>query len=127
MGKCELADPPNEKIDQRQSRRNRVMYRHTVYLLSLALFATPMAHAADQPNILTREIAAPNRLSLYQATEIVSHSLRDNGQLGFRAGGAEFDGSGNVRVEVVSAQGIRYGYVLVDRQTHGLSALKSRS
>lgn len=103
------------------------MYRHTVHLLSLALFAAPMAHAADQSNIPTPEVASPSRLSLYQAKEIVSHSLRDNGKLGFRAGGAEFDDRGNVRVEVVSPQGIRYGYVLVDHQTHGLSALKSRS
>lgn len=102
------------------------MNRIYVYLLGSVLAVSAAAHGAE-PNVsrIAAEASAP--LTLTSAKQIVDQSLKDNGERQFRAGRAEFDGQGNVLVEIVSFEGLPYRHVLVDAHTHQLLAAKGRS
>ena len=102
------------------------MQRTFFYLLGATLLVAAAANAAERPaTVIESTIAGP--LTLTGAKQIVSQSFQDSGQHQFRAGRAEFDGNGNVLVEIVSLQGVAYGHVLVDGQTHRLAAAKGRN
>jgi hypothetical protein len=102
------------------------MARTYFYLLGATLLvAATAATAAEQRPfpIIQGDFQSP--LTLVAAQRIVTQSFLSSGRRGLRAGRAEFDGNGNVLVEVVSIQGLPFGHVLVDGQTRQVVAIKS--
>jgi len=78
---------------------------------AVAISAASYAHAAPA---VTEIAGAPGQtLTLTSAKQMVSAQLAANGQRSLRPGSAEFDGDGNVRVEIVSVQGLAVAHVLV--------------
>ena len=93
------------------------------FLISPA-FATPgHALAAEKPQIVA-ESASP--LTITEAKAVVARSLLASGQRMVRVGGAEFDGKGNVVVQLVTQEGLPFRHVLVDGRTHELVASQDR-
>jgi len=103
------------------------MNRIYVYLLGSVLAVSAAAAHGAEPSVARLATDASAPLTLTSAKQIVDQSLRDNGERQFRAGRAEFDGQGNVLVEIVSFQGLPYRHVLVDGHTHQLLAAKART
>jgi len=80
-------------------------------VFAVAISAASYAHAAPATN----EIAGVSgeTLTLGSAKRLVGDQLAASGQRMWRPGTAEFDGNGNVRVEIVTLQGIAVAHVLV--------------
>jgi hypothetical protein len=96
------------------------------FLISPAL-TTPnhaLAAAAHAPQIIAAD--QTGALTLGDAKALVARSLLESGQRMVRVGHAEFDGNGNVVVELVTQEGIPFRHVLVDGKTHELLAAKNR-
>lgn len=99
------------------------------YLVVLSsLFLTPFpATAAESHPVQVVEAAQAGPLTLTGAKQLVSRSLLESGQRMVRVGRAEFDGNGNVLVEIVTIQGVPFRHVLVDGTTRQLAAVKGRT
>ncbi len=97
-----------------------------VVLSSLLLTPFPVMAAEPHPaQVVEANQAGP--LTLTGAKQLVARSLLESGQRMVRVGRAEFDGNGNVVVEVVTIQGVPLRHVLVDGTTRQFAAVKGRS
>jgi hypothetical protein len=93
------------------------------FLISPAIAMPGHAVAAEAPQIVAQEATA---LTIAEAKTVVSRSLLASGQRMVRVGGAEFDGKGNVVVQLITQEGLPFRHVLVDGRTHALVASKDR-
>ena len=94
------------------------------FLISPAVSMPSHAVAAEMPQVIADGAASP--LTIAEAKALVARSLLDIGQRMVRVGHAEFDGNGNVVVQLVSQEGIPLRRVVVDGKTHTLVAAKDR-
>jgi hypothetical protein len=94
------------------------------FLISPAVITPGHALAAKAPQVIAADRANP--LTLADAKALVARSLLESGQRMVRVGHAEFDGNGNVVVELVTQEGIPFRHVLVDGKTHALAAGNDR-
>jgi hypothetical protein len=93
------------------------------FLISPAFAAPSHAVAAEAPRIVAE---ASGALTITEAKTVVARSLLASGQRMVRVGKAEFDGNGNVVVELVTQEGLPFRHVLVDGRTHALVAAQDR-
>ena len=93
-------------------------------LLVLAPIASGRAAPADMIRIA--DVNAGQTLTLASAKQFVARWLNGQGEQRLRPGHAEFDRDGNVAVEVVSAEGIAVGRVMVDGKTGSVAAELAR-
>jgi hypothetical protein len=96
----------------------------STFLISPAVTVPSHALAAVAPQVIAQNEASP--LTIAEAKALVARSLLDIGQRMVRVGHAEFDGNGNVEVQLVSQEGIPFRRVVVDGKTHTLVAAKDR-
>ena len=96
----------------------------STFLISPAVSMPSHALAAETPQVIVADEARP--LTIAEAKALVARSLLDIGQRMVRVGPAEFDGNGNVVVQLVSQEGIPFRKFLVDGKTHTLVAAKDR-
>jgi hypothetical protein len=96
----------------------------STFLISPAVSMPSHALAAETQQIIAADEASP--LTIAEAKATVARSLLDIGQRMVRVGHAEFDGNGNVEVQLVSQEGIPFRRVVVDGKTHTLVAAKDR-
>ena len=94
------------------------------FLISPAVSTPSHALAAETPQVITADEASP--LTIAEAKALVARSLLDIGQRMVRVGHAEFDGNGNVVVQLVSQEGMPLRRVLVDGKTHALVEANNR-
>jgi len=94
------------------------------FLISPAVTMPSHALAAETPQIIAADEASP--LTITEAKTVVARSLLASGQRMVRVGNAEFDGKGNVVVQLVTQEGLPFRHVLVDGKTHTLVAAESR-
>src|ERR1700761_5497222 len=95
----------------------------TTFLISPAITTPSHAIAAESPQVVADQASA---LTITEAKAVVSRSLLASGQRMVRVGGAEFDGKGNVVVQLITQEGLPFQHVLVDGKTHTLVAAKER-
>jgi hypothetical protein len=95
----------------------------STFLISPAIATPSHAIAAEAPQIVAEETSA---LTITEAKSVVARSLLTSGQRMIRVGRAEFDGNGNVVVELVTQEGLPFRHVLVDGKTHDLVAAQNR-
>lgn len=93
------------------------------FLISPAVSMPSHAIAAEAPQVIAEEASA---LTIGEAKALVARSLLDIGQRMVRVGHAEFDGNGNVVVQLVSQEGLPLRKVVVDGKTHTLVAAQNR-
>ena len=98
--------------------KGRSMSRIAPILLAGLLLLVPALAAADPVGIADAGDAQPTLTSAKQA---VTRWLSDNGERQLRAGRAEFDGGGNIAVEVVTLQGIPVRHLTVDGKTRAVA------
>jgi hypothetical protein len=96
----------------------------STFLISPAVTVPSHALAAETPQVIVADEAGA--LTITEAKALVARSLLDIGQRMVRVGHAEFDGNGNVIVQLVSQEGIPLRRVLVDGKTHTLVAAQHR-
>jgi hypothetical protein len=96
----------------------------STFLISPAVTAPSHALAAETPQAIAENEASP--LTIAEAKALMARSLLDIGQRMVRVGHAEFDGNGNVVVQLVTQEGVPFRRVLVDGKTHTLVAAKDR-
>lgn len=96
----------------------------STFLISPAITAPSHALAAEAPQVIAEDGQSP--LTIAEAKALVARSLLDIGQRMVRVGHAEFDGNGNVVVQLVTQEGVPFRRVLVDGKTHTLVAAKDR-
>jgi len=94
------------------------------FLISPAVTVPSHAIAAQTPQVIAADTAS--QLTIAEAKALVARSLLDVGQRMVRVGHAEFDGNGNVVVQLVSQEGMPLRKVLVDGKTHTLVAAQNR-
>jgi hypothetical protein len=94
------------------------------FLISPAITVPSHGLAAETPQIVAADEVSP--LTIAEAKAVVARSLLDIGQRMVRVGHAEFDGNGNVVVQLVSQEGIPLRRVVVDGKTHTLVAAQNR-
>jgi hypothetical protein len=94
------------------------------FLVSPAIATPSHALAAEAPQVIVAE--QPGALTLADAKAVVARSLLASGQRMVRVGHAEFDGNGNVVVELVTQEGMPLKHVLVDGKTRALVDAKNR-
>jgi hypothetical protein len=95
----------------------RTLTRMTPVLLAGLLLLAPALAWADPVRIADAGNAQPTLTSAKQA---VTRWLADNGERQLHAGRAEFDGNGNITVEVVTIQGIAVRHVTVDGKSRAV-------
>jgi hypothetical protein len=95
----------------------------STFLISPAVTVPSHALAAEAPQVIENEASS---LTIGEAKALVARSLLDIGQRMVRVGHAEFDGNGNVVVQLVTQEGIPFRRVVVDGKTHTLVAAKDR-
>jgi hypothetical protein len=93
------------------------------FLVSPAVATPSHSLAAQAPQVIAADQAGA--LTLSDAKALVARSLLESGQRMVRVGHAEFDGNGNVVVELVTQEGLPFRHVLVDGKTHELVAAKN--
>jgi len=93
------------------------------FLISPAIAAPSHAVAAETPQIVAEESGA---LTITEAKTVVARQLLASGQRMVRVGKAEFDGNGNVVVQLVTQEGLPFRHVVVDGRTHALVAVQDR-
>lgn len=103
------------------------MTRHLSSIFAAAVLLTfGWADAAPATAPQTIERTEDGPLTLTRARQIVDRSLRDHGERMLRAGRSEFVGNGDVRVEIVSLQGVPYRTVIVDGRTRAIIAARAQ-
>jgi hypothetical protein len=93
-------------------------------LISPAVITPPHATAATVPTTVIAQTAGP--LTIAEAKTVVARSLLATGQRMVRVGSAEFDGQGNVVVQLTTQEGLPFRHVVVDGRTHALVAARDR-
>jgi hypothetical protein len=93
------------------------------FLISPAIAAPSHAIAAETPRIVAENSGA---LTIAEAKTVVARQLLASGQRMVRVGKAEFDGDGNVVVQLTTQEGLPFRHVLVDGKTHELAAGQDR-
>jgi hypothetical protein len=93
------------------------------FLISPAIAMPSHAVAAEAPQIVAEESGA---LTITEAKTVVARQLLASGQRMVRVGKAEFDGNGNVVVQLVTQEGLPFRHVVVDGRTHALVAAQDR-
>ena len=93
------------------------------FLISPAIAAPSHAIAAEMSRIEAENSGA---LTITEAKTVVARSLLASGQRMVRVGNAEFDGKGNVIVQLVTQEGLPFRHVTVDGRTHALVAAQDR-
>jgi len=83
----------------------------TLVAAAFAVCITGAAYAAPAPNEVAAELG--QTLTLGSAKQMVADQLKASGQSTMRPGRAEFDAEGNVKVEIVTLQGLPVSHVLV--------------
>lgn len=78
-------------------------------VFSVMIVTAAYAHAAPAQMVA----AQGEPLTITSAKQMVSQQLAASGQRNLRPGHAEFDGNGNVTVDLVSQQGLTVGHVVV--------------
>jgi hypothetical protein len=96
----------------------------STFLISPAVTVPSHALAAEAPQVIAQ--AEASALTIAEAKALVARSLLDIGQRMVRVGHAEFDGNGNVVVQLVTQEGVPFRRVVVDGKTHTLVAAKDR-
>lgn len=91
-------------------------------LLAGLLLLVPALATAEPLRIADAGIQQP---TLTGAKQAVTQWLADNGDRQLRAGRAEFDGSGNIAVEIVTLQGVPVRHVTVDGQTRAVAVAQA--
>jgi hypothetical protein len=94
------------------------------FLISPAVPTPSHALATETPQVIAADQAGA--LTIAEAKALVARSLLEIGQRMVRVGQAEFDGNGNVVVQLVSQEGIPFKRVLVDGKTHMLVGTQNR-
>jgi hypothetical protein len=102
--------------------QGRALTRVAPVLLAGLLLLAPTLAAADPVRIADAGTAQPTLTSAKQA---VTRWLADNGERQLRAGRAEFNGDGNVAVEVVTLQGIPVQHFIVDGKTRAVAVAQA--
>lgn len=95
----------------------------STFLISPAV-SLPSHALASETMQVTADAAGP--LTIAEAKAVVSRSLLASGQRMVRIGGAEFDGKGNVVVQLITQEGLPFRHVTVDGRTHALVAAQDR-
>ena len=95
----------------------------STFLISPAVAMPSHAIAAEAPQVIAD---AAGSLTIAEAKTVVARSLLASGQRMVRVGNAEFDGNGNVVVQLVTQEGLPFRHVLVDGKTHTLVAAENR-
>jgi len=80
-------------------------------VFAAAISVASYAHAA--PVVAEITGVSGEALTLSSAKRLVSDQLAADGRRAMRPGKAEFDGDGNVRVEIVNQDGLAIAHVLV--------------
>jgi len=93
------------------------------FLISPAVAAPGHAIAAEAPQIVAEDSGV---LTITEAKTVVARSLLATGQRMVRVGKAEFDGNGNVVVQLVTQEGLPFRHVTVDGRTHTVVAAQDR-
>jgi hypothetical protein len=88
-------------------------------LAGFLLLAPAFAMAAEPVRIA--DAGGMQMPTLTSAKQAVTSWLADKGERTLRAGRAEFDGNGNIAVEVVTLQGIPVRHVTVDGRTRAVA------
>ena len=94
------------------------------FLLCPAVTTPSHALAAELPLVIVDEQSGA--LTLGEAKALVARLLLASGQRMVRVGHAEFDGNGNVVVELTSQEGLPFRHVKVDGRTHALVGANDR-
>jgi hypothetical protein len=90
----------------------------SIVLAAVLLFAS--AGLAAEP-IRIADAGSIQPPTLTSAKQAVTRWLVDNGERQLRAGSAEFDGNGNIAVEVVNIQGLPVRHFVVDGKTRAVA------
>lgn len=90
----------------------------STFLISPAITMPSHALAAEKPLVVAADEAGP--LTIAEAKALVARSLLEHGQRMVRVSGADFDGKGNVVVQLVSQEGMPFRHVVVDGKTHAI-------
>ena len=93
------------------------MYRIVSALTAGLLMLTGAEALAAPQTLVVADAEAGSTLTLSDAKHLVAQVLSDNGERTLRVGRAEFDGSGNVTVEIATLQGITVRHVIVDAKS----------
>jgi hypothetical protein len=94
------------------------------FLISPALTMPSHAMAAETAQVIVADEAGA--LTIAEAKTVVARALLASGQRMVRVGGAEFDGKGNVVVQLISQEGLPFRHVVVDGRTHELVDAQNR-
>jgi len=100
------------------ARQGSALTRIAPALLAGFLLLAPGLAAAEPVRIADAGVQQP---TLSSAKQAVTRWLADNGERQLRAGRAEFDGNGNIAVEVVTLQGIPVRHFTVDGKTRAVA------
>ena len=85
----------------------------TLVAASFAVIITTAAYAHAAPAVTEIAGDVGQTLTLGGAKQMVAAKLAADGQRTVRPGRAEFDGEGNVKVEIVTLQGLPISHVIV--------------
>jgi len=100
------------------ARQGSALNRVVPVLLAGFLLLAPVLAMAEPVRIADAGVQQPTLMSAKQA---VTRWLADNGERTLRAGRAEFDGNGNIAVEVVTLQGIPVRHFTVNGKTRAVA------
>lgn len=98
--------------------RGRALTRIAPALLAGLLLLAPALAAAGPVRVAD---AGDSQPTLTSAKQAVTRWLADNGERQLHAGRAEFDGNGNITVEVVTLQGLAVRHVTVDGKSRAVA------
>jgi len=101
------------------ARQGSALNRIVPALLTGFLLLAPALAAAEPIRIA--DAAGVQQPTLTSAKQAVTRWLADNGERQLRAGRAEFDGNGNIAVEVVTLQGLPVRHFTVDGKTRAVA------
>jgi hypothetical protein len=101
----------------------RAASRIVPVLLAGLLLLAPALAAADPIRIAdSGDVQQPTLTSAKQA---VTRWLAENGERQLRTGRAEFDGNGNITVEVVNVQGVPVRHFIVNGKTRSVAVAQA--
>ena len=100
--------------------QSRAQTRLSSIVLAGVLLLASSALAAAEP-IRIADAGSAQAPTLSSAKQAVTRWLADNGERQLRAGSAEFDGNGNIAVEVVNIQGLPVRHFVVDGKTRAIA------
>jgi hypothetical protein len=96
----------------------------SIVLAGILLLASTAGALAAEP-IRIADAGGVQQPTLTSAKQAVTRWLADNGERQLRAGSAEFDGNGNIAVEVVNIQGLPVRHFTVDGRTRSIAVAQA--